>query len=543
METPPRRVIDNDGRDGCYDCYGAPNFIVMSISGKPIFSTLNDSSAAQICAVLHAIQTSTDPCNDVVSCGNLRSVQSDCLLMVFMRVQAITLISVSPSNQRKDDGLFETELYLRLQLEYLYSQILFTLSDHVQSMLMDHCDIQAMLLPSGFLQSIVRDAGSYEGCHPASIMMAAIQTIFPLSKVVRRHTSLLLKRIGDNTVNMVTALLAIGDKVVTLIQSPYRPHQLQNSDLQLLLRFIQRKSVHLDRELWLPLCFPRLHSSGFLHCYACCLDAKTKLTLCLVSNDGSVEQFQAFRKVSTHLLSSLNIEVKTRNVIQELSVNLNQLEKVIVGMGNDVPWQGHQSNAHDVTELSIDHDYEVIPPFQTMSNTDSYTVGDADILGQLVPELMEVSEDLEMAILAKYLEVAVLHFVFRVDVPIVMEDTKPIGKGQDQGHPPGQLIQCVGPPLRSVARFFDTASQRRVWNMYQKLQLQLRLGSASSEGLSNSFHMNANSDPSAKSNLPTIGRNCPALALVESPPSFEGVAYESDGQEIFLAMNGRGFEL
>jgi hypothetical protein len=39
------------------------------------------------------------------------------------------------------------------------------------------------------------------------------------------------------------------------------------------------------------------------------------------------------------------------------------------------------------------------------------------------------------------------------------------------------------------------------------------------------------------------GRYCPASCLAESSPSVQGVTYVIDGQELFLAMNGREFEL
>jgi hypothetical protein len=40
-----------------------------------------------------------------------------------------------------------------------------------------------------------------------------------------------------------------------------------------------------------------------------------------------------------------------------------------------------------------------------------------------------------------------------------------------------------------------------------------------------------------------IGRHCPASCLVESPPEIQGVTYAIDGSELFLAMNGREFEV
>jgi len=40
-----------------------------------------------------------------------------------------------------------------------------------------------------------------------------------------------------------------------------------------------------------------------------------------------------------------------------------------------------------------------------------------------------------------------------------------------------------------------------------------------------------------------IGQHSPALCLIESPPSVPGVTCVIDGSELFLAMNGREFEV
>ena len=40
-----------------------------------------------------------------------------------------------------------------------------------------------------------------------------------------------------------------------------------------------------------------------------------------------------------------------------------------------------------------------------------------------------------------------------------------------------------------------------------------------------------------------ISRHCPASCLAESPPSVQGVTYVIDGPDLFLAMNGREFEV
>ena len=519
------------------------NFIIMSDSGKPIFSTLNDTSEAQICSILQAIQISTLH----YDIGDIQSLRSDFMLIFFMRIQAVTLIAVSTTtNGRKDDILLESETYLRLRLEYLYSQIIFTLTDCVQTTLAENStyNIQSVLLPS-FLQSIVSDAKSYEGGNdPASMMNVGVQTVFPLSNIVRQQISMLLKQIGDDLVNMVAALLVTGIKIVTLIQSPYRPHQLRTTDVQLLLHFMHRPSMLQEQELWLPLCFPRLYSSGFLHCYACCLDSTTKLTLCFVSTCGSMEQFHAFRKESIRVRSCLNIDTEAPNVIEALTFRSNPPKELAAREDNNIAYQHDQNTTCRVTELPIDCDYELIPSFETIANPNDDS-GDANILSQLCPELSQISKELEASTLEGYLNDGILHFFFRLDVPIFQDRGKSTRKGppRDHNHPPGYLIQWVSPALGSVARFSDHASQRRVWNMYQRLQLRLRSGFANTECLLDAFCAIPSSTQSAKVNMPTIEQYCLAMSLVESPPMLEGITYISDGLETFLAMNGQGFEL
>jgi hypothetical protein len=48
---------------------------------------------------------------------------------------------------------------------------------------------------------------------------------------------------------------------------------------------------------------------------------------------------------------------------------------------------------------------------------------------------------------------------------------------------------------------------------------------------------------SEEEHMKDIGQYCPASCLVESPLEIQGVTYAIDGSELFLAMNGREFEV
>ena len=43
--------------------------------------------------------------------------------------------------------------------------------------------------------------------------------------------------------------------------------------------------------------------------------------------------------------------------------------------------------------------------------------------------------------------------------------------------------------------------------------------------------------------FPGIAKDCPVMGLMDSPPNVHGVTYIAEEKEIFLAMNGRDFEL
>jgi hypothetical protein len=124
-----------------------------------------------------------------------------------------------------------------------------------------------------------------------------------------------------------------------------------------------------------------------------------------------------------------------------------------------------------------------------------------------------------------------MHFLFRLDAR-VQTDQKDAGK----------VSQCLSSSLDT--HFADAHSKRRVYSMYQKLQLRMRLGSASYESTMNAFDIIAHKQAAAEEeHMKGIGRHCPASCLVESPPSIQGVTYVIDSKELFLAMNGREFEV
>lgn len=526
---------ESDSREAGTASRGDVNVIVMSDSGKPIFCLhhRDEIAVSRICGLIQAVRTSI---HCIVSdFEEIQSVQSGSMYMAIMVVGAITLVAISTT--RDDSPQCETEANLRLQLEYVYAQIVLTLTDQVQSVFVKNAsfDLRSMLgNGDSAIRAILQEAGP-EG-NPESFLTAGIQTVFPLSHAARNRASVVLKQSGDETINTVAALLFVGNKLVTLVQSSYRPHQLKTADMYLLLTFVNRQQ--LQSELWLPLCLPRFNSSGFLYCYAHCLDAASKLTLALISQDGSTEQFQIFRAAAVRIRRRLGISVETGNILEILHHTSADSESGVDGeSSNDVQWKRNAEPTDNTDNYEDFGSYEMIP----------YEAADSEHGGpcQLLPELMlidEVAIDLKYE---EYLDVGVLHFVFRTDVPILEDRKKKSSKGRNHQHI-GHLTQCISPSLGGP--FVDAPSKRRVWNVYQRLHLRLRLGSANAESIHDAFRMitddlGDSTTNEAKTITPTIGKYCPAMGLAEAPPNNQGLTHLTLGGETYLAMNGRGFEM
>ena len=98
--APPR---DNDDHNGLDDD-DTTNVIVMSDSGKPIFASNRNNEEeemARICSLLQAVRTSIVYSNNslMAAFGELQSLSSDHLLLVFMTVGSITLVAISSNNK------------------------------------------------------------------------------------------------------------------------------------------------------------------------------------------------------------------------------------------------------------------------------------------------------------------------------------------------------------------------------------------------------------------------------------------------------------
>ncbi len=504
------------------------NVIIMSEAGKPIFSRHgSDQEITRQCGLLQAIRTATMG-NKEFELGEIQCLESNNLCVVFMSVGSITLVSISKATH----GINETEAFCRLQLEYLYAQLIFIFTDQIQTIFRHNAgyDLRSMMASGeNLLHGLLEQSGPNGNAGP--FLVGGVQSVFPISHKMRKKTSQVLQSVGNKTENLAFALIVLGDKLVSLVQPSYRPHQLKVSDLLLILHFLSKQPGILTSELWIPMCLPRFNSSGFLYAYTHCLDLETKLSLVLISSHNTTEQFQLLRAASAKIRVDLGFPSTTDTVLtvttSPASLNSHEDESII---RNDIEWTREES-------FDVEEDYVNV----SSDIADRYSNNATNTRTSLLREVRESVESSSMEHIAmRYLNEnmedssLILHFLFRLDVA-VKTSSRHLSGGK------GYLTQCISPnPMPSPMT--TVKARRRLWTYYQQLSLRLRLGSATPESSHDAFDM-ISQDSTDEDAFPGIAKDCPAMGLMESPPNVHGVTYIAEETEIFLAMNGRDFEL
>jgi len=319
---------------------------VLSEAGKPIFESFSgnacsrnirrglehagpggkdESAISSLCALIQATmvnvqgyiyENSTD---GAVACEDnndnstvvLRSDQSIIYAvihgpLIFAAVQYIDVEHRSTNRCPKEDesGMvspdtsltshcWHTESYMKLILEYLYAQILFTLTDQVKTILEQNAnfDVRGMLGPDTetLMHGIINQARDSDEC--ANLLTSSVQVV-ALEPSVREYIYCTLR---ENVHGALYALLLSENRIVCFIQPKQYDLQLKSCDIHLILNFVKHQSAALSKtESWLPMCLPRFNASGSLFVYSNFLHPESKMSLLLLSAQNDTCQFNSF---------------------------------------------------------------------------------------------------------------------------------------------------------------------------------------------------------------------------------------------------------
>ncbi|KAL7506074.1 hypothetical protein ACHAXN_003422 [Cyclotella atomus] len=580
-----------------------PNVLIMSGAGKPIFVRYgnNDRTSSDMehhdededqwataCSLIQAIRANAMSfgldSDESAPLGDIQSIKAGRKIIVFMNTEALTLVAIG-------DEALDTE-FMHLHLEYAYAQVIFTLTNQVNTIFRrsPNYDLRTMMGPN--VNASIRNLldrfdpveieldnldGGHEttydhGSGYGSFLTAAVECISPIPPELRDEASKLLiaacrfdshrnRSRHSQVQDPLFAILMIGTKLVTLVQPSNVSSQLHTSDMHLILTFVGLQPGLLTNELWFPICLPRFDSSGFLYAFTSCLDpGGTGLSIVLISPNNSTEQFEAFRLSAMTLRKSLGLPPAKTNVLRIYDSSSSVSSSVAT------PVAGNRARARasedDTLTTTSGHSDDPEKHFDDTAwqreETDDYISEEDDDTGGRAPRIkakskthtkrqtlaykespiidalkIALSSQQKIALMSRYLDIAsAVHFVFRCE----------IFNHSNNHSPGGMLAQCFGPPIGFP--FVDAASQRHVWNTYQKLSLRLRLGSASSETTMDAFDMIVASHDENNIDLRGISRECPMQCLLESSPFEHGVTYIQENNEwLHVGLNGKFFEL
>lgn len=537
-----------------------PNVIIMSAAGKSIFvrygrepgGEANEDEWSTACGIVQGLRANVLSFGSNINggFGDIQSIKSGKRLVVFKHTDALTFVSIS---DRKDG--YHNEAWLRLQLEYVYSQVIFTLTSQVQS-IFERCpgyDLRSMMgsnvndsirnLLDRFDPSI--DDSDCDNSGTGSFLTAGIECVHPIPIEIREDASkMLINSCGRSNTSHLFAMLVVGTRLVTMIQPTNLLSQLHTSDLHLILTFVGCQTGLLTNELWFPLCLPRFDSSGFLYAYTLCLDPNdTGLSFVMISPDNSMEQFQSFREAANTVRQRLGLPIVKSKVLRVFNSSTSSNGSTQLTDRSDIDnGIGFAQEINEfVTRLSISTTYLENSFDKDMDGDDKQAkqAHEAPLLKALHIALSAKSQE-EM--MASYLRIAsAVHFCFRCD--IYVNSAQSSGGGTPTTG--SMLTQCFGPSL--TFPFTDALSKSHVWYIYQRLALRLRLGSASVETTmealdtitDTAYHQNQYKAGASCG----ISNECPMQLLLESPPKEHSVTYVVDEDYLYVGLNGKFFEL
>lgn len=259
------------------------NFFILSNAGKPIFIMHGeDKQVIPLAGIINTVMNYFQ----VNEQSNVKTIylRNTGQRFVFLNKSPITIMIYS--NQG------ETTKVLQDELDFLYSYLLSTLTSKNLAKLFknrSNFDLGTFLAQTD-VDNLKEICSLLSDQFYPDIFLNALQSN-PLRKTIRDkiHNQILQQLNDDSELiprgTLLYGLLLTGDDTkMTAVIRP-RGHTLHTSDLQLLFCLVRRhlRSNNTDRELWIPICFPKFNSTGFLYSYIKFLSYESKTVLVFIS--------------------------------------------------------------------------------------------------------------------------------------------------------------------------------------------------------------------------------------------------------------------
>eukprot|EP00041_Stephanoeca_diplocostata_P015202 m.288513 g.288513 ORF g.288513 m.288513 type:complete len:535 (+) comp19962_c0_seq1:277-1881(+) len=282
---------------------------IFSIAGKPIYSRHGDEDKlASMFGVMQALVSF------VQEDGNaLHSIKAGDFRIVFQQKGPIVLVMASRSG--------EVEKQMELQLNYVYSQIIFVLTYSQLKRIFEqqiNYDLRRMLTGTEkFIDSLLE----LMDVNP-SFFLGAVRCL-PLHVSVRDRIGQVLQncRISD----LVFAVLIADNQLISLLRP--RKYSLQPADLHLIFNLVASSEFSAG-ECYIPMCLPRFNNTGFLHAHVSYVDEAS--TACLLLITDNREAFYELNTCRAKIVQALSSNGCLQEISKAVTNNSYQIDNMEV---------------------------------------------------------------------------------------------------------------------------------------------------------------------------------------------------------------------
>ncbi|QLQ82099.1 hypothetical protein HG537_0G03540 [Torulaspora globosa] len=248
------------------------NFFILTSAGKPIYAMHgSDGQVTSLMGIINTVMSYFQLHNSsdirTISCGKAK--------LAFLDRSPIFLAAYS------DRG--ETSNELINQLDFLHSYLLSSLSQRQLTRFFsrrENFDLRNFLEATDFENLDEICSLICERLYP-DVLLGALQCL-SLKKTHRAqiHEAMLQCLLKESDLprgTLLYGLIVAPDNKLCSVLRP-RGHTLHTTDLNLLfcLIFHHFQNLQDQQEMWVPICFPKFNSSGFLYCYIKLLPNSTK---------------------------------------------------------------------------------------------------------------------------------------------------------------------------------------------------------------------------------------------------------------------------
>eukprot|EP01090_Pellita_catalonica_P020949 TRINITY_DN7707_c0_g1_i1.p1 TRINITY_DN7707_c0_g1~~TRINITY_DN7707_c0_g1_i1.p1 ORF type:complete len:432 (-),score=43.62 TRINITY_DN7707_c0_g1_i1:1001-2296(-) len=262
---------------------------ILSSAGKPIYSRHGDEQ--KLCSFMGVLQLLIS--HVVESKDSLQTIYAGSHKFVFLCKGPLYFVAIS--------ALAESAAYIRLQLEYMHSQIVSSLTQSVITQVFKtrpQYDIRGLL---GDTTKFVHTLNLLLEKNPDFISGVFMQATHCLRlKLSTRITvSDILNSVSDDA--LVFAILIGKNQLISIVRP--KGHELYSSDLHLILNSVQasKNGVKKGDSRTSPVCLPAFNERGYLHAYVYRFTDDISLLL-LSTAPGNLVELKD--KIESNLISS-----------------------------------------------------------------------------------------------------------------------------------------------------------------------------------------------------------------------------------------------